>query len=57
MVANISNQTHPLPFQHLVGPRKKDALRLLTFIQESKAFTQLETGPLAYGRLSPPNPD
>jgi hypothetical protein len=54
MVANISNQPHPLPFRRLVGPRKKDALRLLMFIQESLAFTRPEVGPTDY---EPPAPE
>ena len=40
--------SHHLPFRCLVGPHRKDALRLLIFIQESHAFTRPETGPLEY---------
>jgi hypothetical protein len=41
-----------VPFRKILGPNKKNAMRLLTFIQESRAFTRPEVGPQA-----PPEPD
>jgi hypothetical protein len=45
-----------VPFRKILGPTKKNAMRLLTFIQESRAFTRPESGP--QGRVPPePEPD
>jgi hypothetical protein len=54
LVAHISDQPRPLPFRRLVGPLKKDTLRLLTFIQDSGAFTRPETGPTTHFVYQPP---
>ena len=38
-VAGINHYGRLVPFQKIMGPNKKNALRLLMFIQESRALT------------------
>jgi hypothetical protein len=54
LAAHISDQLRPLPFRHLVGPLKKDALCLLMFIQDSGAFTRPKSGPSNLFIYEPP---
>ncbi|KAH8988783.1 hypothetical protein EDB83DRAFT_2615886 [Lactarius deliciosus] len=45
---------HTIPYNKLLSSHKKNALRFLTFLQETRALSRPETGPDAY---VPPEPD
>lgn len=43
-----------IPYDKLLSSHKKNALRFLTFLQETRALSRPESGPDAY---VPPEPD
>ena len=52
--AGINLYGRLVPFRRILGPNKKNAMRLLTFIQESRAFTRPEPDPRG---MPPPEPE